>query len=96
MPPSPHVGQNLFFLQHSNNVYCAQVTRNKQPRQSRVKSLREPGGGLGLCTPVAARSREGGVAREGRFGGAELRALASRKGLKRVRGQMLAAGLVQL
>jgi hypothetical protein len=68
MPPSPHVGQNLFFLQHSNNVYRAQVTRNKQPRQSRAKSLRKSGGGLGLRAPVAARSGEGGVAREGRFG----------------------------
>jgi hypothetical protein len=67
MPPSPHVGQSLFFLQHPNNVRRAQVARNKQPRQSCVESLREPGGGLGLRAPAAARSGEG-VAREGRFG----------------------------
>jgi hypothetical protein len=69
-PPSSHVGQSLFSLQHPNNVRRAQATRQQQPRQSRVDSLREPGGGLGFSARAPAPvSTQGGMqAREGRFG----------------------------
>jgi hypothetical protein len=70
MTRSPLVGRSPFSLQHPNNVHRAQVLRRQQPRFSRVESLREPGGGLGMGTraPAPAAAQGGMQAQEGLYG----------------------------
>ena len=61
----------MFSLQHPNNFRRAQGIRQQYPRQSRVETLREPGGGLGLRTrapPPPAAAAKTVKGREGRFG----------------------------